>query len=576
MSYRALYRVWRPQKFEDLIGQEHVTTTLKNALAEGHFSHAYLFSGPRGTGKTSAAKIMAKAVNCLQGPAPEPCNECDACRKITDGSLMDVVEIDAASNRGVDEIRDLRDKVKYAPSEVRCKVYIVDEVHMLTAEAFNALLKTLEEPPGHAIFILATTEPHKLPSTIISRCQRFSFRRHTLGNTLGHLRKICDSQGIQAEDSALAVIAQAADGGMRDALSLLDQVLAFSDDRVDEAAVLSVTGSVSRATLGDLMEACLGRDAGTALEKVEELLADGLEPERLIHDLVQLSRDLLLLAAAPELKEVQERLAGEERWNRLIKRESIDGLEGVLETLIQTQQQMKWAPHPRVLLEMALVRICHHSGPPSPQERGDADLIAGLQEQLKQLKQKVEELSGLAASPPVAEPAPPPSVRREPAAGGGERTGRKNLGPARLAPLLKEASTEALQKLQRAWPEVLARVKERKITVHAWLIDGEPIAATEDTLLMAFKNNIHRETTEKDSNKKLIEQVMKEVLGSTIRLMTVMREDWEKERSAAGVPSVTGRESGEKEVPPQEGSESDDPVERAVEMFGKDMVEITD
>ncbi|WP_188433791.1 DNA polymerase III subunit gamma/tau [Kroppenstedtia guangzhouensis] len=576
MSYRALYRVWRPQKFEDLIGQEHVTTTLKNALTEGHFSHAYLFSGPRGTGKTSAAKILAKAVNCRQGPAPEPCNECDACRKITEGSLMDVVEIDAASNRGVDEIRDLRDKVKYAPSEVRCKVYIVDEVHMLTAEAFNALLKTLEEPPGHAIFILATTEPHKLPSTIISRCQRFSFRRHTLGNTLGHLRKICDSQGIEVEDSALAVIAQAADGGMRDALSLLDQVLAFSDDCVDEAAVLSVTGSVSRSTLGDLMEACLGRDAGTALEKVEELLADGLDPERLVHDLVQLSRDLLLLAAAPELKEVKERLAGEERWNQLVEKGSIEELEGVLEILIQAQQQMKWAPHPRVLLEMALVRICHHFETPSPQGSGDADLISSLREQLKQLEQKVEELSGLASSPPAAEPAAPFPVRRESAAGSEERTGRRNLGPARLAPLLKEASTGALQRLQRAWPEVLARVKERKITVHAWLIDGEPVAATEDTLLVAFKNNIHRETTEKDSNKKLIEQVMKEVFGSTIRLMTVMREDWEKERMTSGPPSVTGRDTGGRRVPPKEVPQSDDPVERAVEMFGRDMVEITD
>mgnify|MGYP002422935736 CR=1 FL=1 len=576
VSYRALYRVWRPQKFEDLIGQEHVTTTLKNALAEGHFSHAYLFSGPRGTGKTSAAKIMAKAVNCQRGPAPEPCNECDACRKITEGSLMDVVEIDAASNRGVDEIRDLRDKVKYTPSEVRYKVYIVDEVHMLTAEAFNALLKTLEEPPGHALFILATTEPHKLPSTIISRCQRFSFRRHTLGNTLGHLRKICDSQGIQAEDSALAVIAQAADGGMRDALSLLDQVLAFSDDQVDEAAVLSVTGSVSRATLGDLMEACLRRDTSIALEKVAALLADGLEAERLVQDLVQLSRDLLLLAAAPELKEVQERLAGEERWKQLIKKGSIDELEEILETLIQTQQQLKWAPHPQVLLEMALVRICHQSESSSSPEHGEGELISSLQQQLKQLQQKVEELSGLATSSPVAEPSPPPSVQRESTTGSRKGTGaRKSGGSARLAPLLKEASAEALQKLQRAWPDVLARVKERKITVHAWLIDGEPVAATEDTLLVAFKNNIHRETTEKDSNKKLIEQVIQEILGSTIRLMTVMREDWEKERSAAG-NSSSGNKAGKASVPPKERLQTDDPVERAVEMFGKDMVEITD
>lgn len=242
MEHIALYRAWRPQSFQDMVGQQHIIRTLQNAIRENRLSHAYLFSGPRGTGKTTAAKLLAKAVNCEKGPAPEPCNECDACRRITAGAVMDVLEIDAASNRGVDEIRDLREKVKYAPTEVRQKVYIIDEVHMLTTEAFNALLKTLEEPPPHVMFILATTEPHRLPATVISRCQRFDFRRVSLDEQTQRLRVICEQEGIAAEEEAIEYIARLSDGGMRDALSILDQISSFSDGRVSYQQVLDMTG----------------------------------------------------------------------------------------------------------------------------------------------------------------------------------------------------------------------------------------------------------------------------------------------------------------------------------------------
>ena len=231
MAYIALYRKWRPQTFKDLVGQEHISRTLANAITSGHIGHAYLFAGPRGTGKTSTAKILAKALNCEHGPTPEPCGKCEQCRKITEGSSMDVFEIDAASNRGIDEIRDLRETVKFAPVDGRYKVYIIDEVHMLTTEAFNALLKTLEDPPAHVVFILATTEAHKVPPTIQSRCQRYDFKRITVGEIEGRLRYIAKEMKMEAEDEALSMIAIQADGGMRDALSILDQCAALADPR---------------------------------------------------------------------------------------------------------------------------------------------------------------------------------------------------------------------------------------------------------------------------------------------------------------------------------------------------------
>ena len=294
MNYQALYRMYRPQSFDDVVGQEHVTKTLRNAISKGKQSHAYIFSGPRGTGKTSIAKVFAKAINCTNSSDGEPCNECAICKGITQGTNSDVIEIDAASNNGVDEIRNIRDKVKYAPSESKYKIYIIDEVHMLTTGAFNALLKTLEEPPAHAIFILATTEPHKIPPTIISRAQRFDFKAISLNQIVDRLKYVADSQSLPYDDEALEFIAKASEGGMRDALSIMDQAIAFGDEHLTLQDALNVTGSVDEASLNELFKDIVEGDVKESFNRYHQFVTEGKEVNRLINDMIYFVRDTIM------------------------------------------------------------------------------------------------------------------------------------------------------------------------------------------------------------------------------------------------------------------------------------------
>ncbi len=358
MAYIALYRKWRPHTFRDLVGQDHISRTLSQAITSGRIGHAYLFSGPRGTGKTSTAKILAMALNCKEGPTPDPCGQCESCQRIMDGSAMDVFEIDAASNRGIDEIRGLRETVKFAPAEGRYKVYIIDEVHMLTAEAFNALLKTLEEPPVHVVFILATTEAHKVPPTIQSRCQRFDFRRITVGEIQGRLRYICDEMKTEADDKALELIALQADGGLRDALSILDQCISLSDGRVTEAQVQEMLGLVGHSWIYRMTEALAAGKAQDVLNLVAELLRDGKDLRQIVAELELHLRSLMIYQAAGTVEGLDLYAEPEDVLKKQAAFWPGETIMQMLARLHETTQELRWSPQPRITVEIALLALC--------------------------------------------------------------------------------------------------------------------------------------------------------------------------------------------------------------------------
>lgn len=356
MAYQALYRSYRPQDFKSVAGQRHVVTTLQNAIKLNKVAHAYLFSGPRGTGKTSMAKIMAKALNCVHGPTTEPCNECEICKGITKGTISDIVEIDAASNNGVDEIRDLRDKVKYLPSECRYKVYIIDEVHMLSQGAFNALLKTLEEPPSHVIFILATTEPHKIPATILSRCQRFDFQSLDKADIVERLQYVLNAENIKATPEAVDLIAESSEGGMRDALSLLDQSISYStDDVISEDDVLAVSGNISSQIILHMLKEALESNSVEVLKSLGEIISDGKEIPRIINDVIIFLRDALLakIGSSNSLKSAYKT----EEYQVFLAKISNEIIYKWLDILNDTLNNIKFTTQKRAYLELGLLKM---------------------------------------------------------------------------------------------------------------------------------------------------------------------------------------------------------------------------
>lgn len=568
MAYQALYRVWRPQTFIDVVGQEHVTKTLQNALLQQKISHAYLFSGPRGTGKTSAAKIFAKAVNCENSPANEPCNVCPACLGITDGSIPDVIEIDAASNNGVEEIRDIRDKVKFAPSSVKYKVYIVDEVHMLSIGAFNALLKTLEEPPRHVIFILATTEPHKIPLTIISRCQRFDFKRISAHSIVNRMKTIVDETGVRYEEKALQVVARAAEGGMRDALSLLDQAISFSRDEVTVEDALTVTGSVSQGLLNQLATAIKERDAAKALEALEELLFLGKDPSRFIEDFILYYRDMLLFKAAPNLEESFERVLLDEEFKQLAEAVNQEDIYQIIETLNKSQQEMRWTNHPRIFLEVAVVKLCQMKVKDSVKQMNSTEIdsllskISSLEEQLSDLRKNGIVVTNDQAANTASQAKPARTSRR----GFQAPTGKINE-------ILKSATKPDLTLVKSKWGELLGKLVYNQMRSQAALLnEAEPVAASTTALVISFKYEIHCQMAmDNDRFLTVLSDLTQELIGRRLSVVGVPEEQWQTIRAGF---IKTNRDGESDQGDAGKENEEDPVVSEAIKLFGSELVEI--
>lgn len=529
MGYQALYRTWRPQDFDALVGQQAVKQALANALTTGRIAHAYLFTGPRGTGKTSTARILAKALNCKEGPTAHPCGSCVSCQRITEGTDLDVYEIDAASNRGIDQIKALRDQLAFSPVEGRYKIYIIDEVHMLSTEAFNALLKTLEEPPSHVIFILATTDPQKIPPTIHSRCQRFDFHRVTVEEIVDHLAYVAEGSGIQADKAALRVIAIQAEGGMRDALSLLDQCGVMSST-VTVATVRLVLGVVGRETLRELVAAIGKGDLAGALAKLNFLLEQGKDVGQVLTELAEYLRAVLLYKAVPEYEESYltdsaENLgaaAGLFGKDRLIAAE---------ERLHKAIWEVKNTMRPRINAELCLFDLCREEGSTlaalaARVERLEEQLARGVPVRERVI---VQELPSVDNMPQVQAAAVKKSVEIEKSAAlPAEATSRLEETPSVIkTEPAKEAVIGSLNEDENDWPQGEEYWKdalqllqdEKKLAVVSCARYGTVVGFAHDELTVSFKSDFFAKRMQDGDYHRMVKDALLRVTRRAINLV---------------------------------------------------------
>lgn len=532
MAYVALYRRWRPERFADLVGQEHISRTLSRAVTSGQTSHAYLFTGPRGTGKTSTAKILARALNCAEGPTLTPCGVCDSCRSISDGSSMDVFEIDAASNRGIDEIRDLRESVKFAPTEGHYKIYIIDEVHMLTTEAFNALLKTLEEPPERVIFILATTEPHKVPATIQSRCQRYDFHRITVTEIRDRLIYVCKESDIAAEEDALGIIAAQADGGMRDALSILDQCMALAEGTLTAERVQEALGLVGRAWIRRMAGEIAARDAAALIAQLSELLQSGRELKQVLAELAQYFRRLMIAGVGGAVS-AAELCAGDAEELRMDAAQfTQEEIMAILRRLNETMQELRTSPQPRIAVETLLIGLCHTEGTaPSgestapPTGGADAARIARLEAQVEELAARLA-AGGTpvsASASATASAAPSPRPRAAKADGAAAKTAPKKA----TSSAAKEAADGAPRQLDmKVWQSFQTRLKERNRLAASLLSGAAYEGMTETHFFIRPSSDMARDYIKK-RHRAVFDEVMTELAGRPLAVVCTGGEEEE-------------------------------------------------
>ena len=532
MAYVALYRRWRPESFADLVGQEHISRTLSRAVMSGQTSHAYLFTGPRGTGKTSTAKILARALNCAEGPTLTPCGVCDSCRSISDGSSMDVFEIDAASNRGIDEIRDLRESVKFAPTEGHYKIYIIDEVHMLTTEAFNALLKTLEEPPERVIFILATTEPHKVPATIQSRCQRYDFHRITVTEIRDRLIYVCKESDIAAEEDALGIIAAQADGGMRDALSILDQCMALAEGTLTAERVQEALGLVGRAWIRRMAGEIAARDAAALIAQLSELLQSGRELKQVLAELAQYFRRLMIAGVGGAVS-AAELCAGDAEELRMDAAQfTQEEIMSILRRLNETMQELRTSPQPRIAVETLLIGLCHTEGTaPSgestapPTGGADAARIARLEAQVEELAARLA-AGGTpvsASASATASAAPSPRPRAAKAEGAASKPAPKKAASSAA----KEAADGAPRQLDmKIWQSFQTRLKERNRLAASLLSGAAYEGMTETHFFIRPSSDMARDYIKK-RHRAVFDEVMTELAGRPLAVVCTGGEEEE-------------------------------------------------
>lgn len=516
--YQALYRKYRSQTFSEMVGQEVVATTLKQAVAQETISHAYLFSGPRGTGKTSAAKIFAKAMNCPHSQDGEPCNNCEICEMITNGSLDDVIEIDAASNNGVDEIRDIRDKSTYAPTLATYKVYIIDEVHMLSTGAFNALLKTLEEPTNSVVFILATTELHKIPATILSRVQRLAFKAIQTADIKHHLASVLEAEGIDYEEPALEMIAKSAEGGMRDALSILDQAVSLSQDSgVTLAISEDVTGAISLEALDSYVTHIRHQDELAALKDLDIIFANGKSMVRFATDLLQYLRDILLAQVGSQEVSDRESFISQISWDK-------DAVLAAIDQVTDSFRVIKTSPQPKIYAEAMTMRLARSASRLSTDMSALESEIASLKQQVSQFEARLSQLSASQSQTQDL------SHRQT------NSKSNYRIDEAKVYQVLQEAidqpdlARQNLIRLQEAWGEILENLEGPD---RAILKGSEPVAASQTQVILAFSSRYSAEQAMKRDNLHLIfGNTLNQAAGFSPKILALSKDDWKHLRQS--------------------------------------------
>ena len=514
MEHQTLYRKWRPQTFEDIIGQKHIAQTLINAISLNRISHAYIFSGPRGVGKTTTARILAKSLNCENGPTPYPCNKCERCIRITNGYSMDVIEIDGASNNGVDSIRELRNKVNFAPAEGKYRIYIIDEVHMLSTGAFNALLKTLEEPPLHVIFIFATTDPYKIPGTILSRCQWFNFRRISLEDIVAKLKMIAKDEKLNIDDKTLNIIARSSTGSMRDAESALDQIIAYCGKEITSQGVKEVLGIIEEEVFFEFIEAIIKNDTLKGIEIINRVSDLGEDASQFIKNLMEYVHNLSLAKVCQ--KEILN-LKGifTEDKERLLKQSKTIQLEkvfNIVNHLAEAEKKMRYTRHPWILLEMLVLKF-----------------TAGENYSLKEVEEEKDEYSlGFSAKKDVS------------------GSGKKSVETREEVPLKKKTQdkvkTEEDSSIQakeafidldfnQAWTTILNKIKKTKMSVYSFIIANNLITIENNKLIIGFnkKYTFHKESLEKQNNKILLQDLIKEETGRLFTIEYITNDNGEED-----------------------------------------------